>query len=113
MIKPKDSAPVPSPVNIQGKVRALEPGERLWVVIQDPLGNWWVQREPVIKGKRWRVQNVCVGEPGDTGREFLIYAAITTEPLACGQKLPGPPSGPSDSHRVIRTEKWESCPPCP
>jgi hypothetical protein len=114
IVSPRNGARVPSPVNITGRVRNLRCGEALWVFIRDPLGQWWVQRPPMIRRNgTWLVRRACVGEPGDTGREFVIYAVITTQSLSCGQIFGSAPTGPNTSRRVVRTRRWSPCPACP
>lgn len=113
IIRPKREDLVCSPLDIQGKVRRLQPGEELWVLIRDPLGQWWVQRPPVITGRRWLVEDACVGEARDVGLDFIICAVITTTPLECGQRLPAPPSGLSHCIEVTRDDCWIPCPACP
>jgi hypothetical protein len=117
--KPTCGSGIASPLLVQGLVRRLRPGEELRILIRDPLGQWFVQRNPRVRfprrtspDGRWRVRAACVGERRDRGEEFVICAVITTSSLRCGQILQSCPSGPNDTCTVARVRRWRECPPC-
>jgi hypothetical protein len=93
IIDPGNNNYVPQNTTVNGSVQKLQPGDRVYLLIQpQPLSSdgpyrWYIQPTPnqpinvtVKEDGSWE-SNAYFGSPGDEGRRFLIVAIVTDQKL--------------------------------
>jgi hypothetical protein len=102
---PGDTSEVGMIISVRGRVTAFNPGEHLVVLTKRRSDKRWQVKAidpPIRSGGTWAVDDLQLGEPQDTGQEFQICAAITTQTHSSGQLLE---SVPADVHLIVSVKR--------
>jgi hypothetical protein len=108
ILSPSDGDIVPLEIAVEGRARAREDGEFLYVFVRplpnNPFQDYHAQAIPQqIDERRWDARPVNVGAPEDKpGTEFKICAVITMSKISPGERFPMLPAGPNDCVLVTR-----------
>lgn len=87
-------------ITVTGRVRELNPGEHLVLLVRpvpdSPTYRWEVQPPPDLREDIWSSQPVFIGLTDDpAGLPFRLCAVITPQPEPRGAQRPALPPGPS------------------
>jgi hypothetical protein len=87
---PNQNSRIGASVTVSGVARNLHPHQMMWVFVQfihpdgTPSGNIYpvLGPCPIDESGIWTCSNVKVGDPGDYGKQYKIWAAIVTDQQA-------------------------------